>query len=91
MGFHVGDEVEWTSQAGGRTKKKVGVIVEVIHPGEIPEARAYSDLACKGIGFWRDKESYVVAVKDGKRAVKHYWPRVKGLTARKKDQQEEAS
>lgn len=61
--MNVGTQVEWKSQAGGYEKKKVGVIVEVVPPGESPKSEL------DGPGMARKTESYVVLV--GKT---NYWP-----------------
>jgi hypothetical protein len=63
----VGDEVTWTSQAGGVTKTKTGKVVHIVPPGEKP-----TDV--REPGMRRDHESYIV------RALgRRYWPRVSHL------------
>ena len=72
----LGKTVEWTSQAGGHTKTKRGVIVAVVPPRNSarvtcpPGTRV--DTACNG----RPEESYLVQV--GKKR-KLYWPLVNRL------------
>ena len=66
--FNLGDEANWTSQAGGYTRKKVGKIIEIVPAGIEPRSKL------KDPGMPRNHESYVVAV--GKT---NYWPRVGGL------------
>jgi hypothetical protein len=71
MSMKVGDEVTWTSQAGGSAKRKKGVIVQVVAARSMPEPlpKHY------GGGMWRDHESYVV---DCRKSLTHapntYWP-----------------
>ena len=93
--MNLGDKVEWTSQAGGRTKKKTGVIVAIVParnrhrltqciPG-LNMSQVYSKYntgPIDGGGLSRNHESYLVEVKTGKtEAAKKslYWPRVSGL------------
>ncbi len=78
--FKVGDTVEWTSQAGGFTKTKRGVVREVVPP----KGRMSSGMArgLSSIGSKRDHESYIVQVTTGaKGGVSTYWPRVSALRA----------
>jgi hypothetical protein len=65
--FNIGDRVEWTSQGGGISRKKVGEIVQIVPALERPDI--------KGWGNIRGHESYVVRVKGKGR----YWPRVSQL------------
>ncbi len=88
--FQLGDMVEWTSQAAGRTKIKVGKIIAVIAPNETPFLMSAYQKSYKlpnglEISYWktnyggglpRNFESYVVEVGNGKA---YYWPRVSGL------------
>jgi hypothetical protein len=68
--FAVGDAVTWISQAQGNTKRKDGIVVAYVAPGERPDRVAFPDLYTgPGCGWGRDGESYVVAV-----GRKHYWP-----------------
>ena len=69
--FTLGDMVEWTSQSGGYTKTKTGVIVEVVAPGKRPDRSRFFSLHM-GCGGGRKTFSFVVDC--GKRAPKHYWP-----------------
>jgi hypothetical protein len=73
--FNEGDEVTWSSQAGGRTKVKEGVVAEVV-PATCMSTRERFIALYKGngVGMHRYHESYVVLV--GKKA---YWPRVGAL------------
>ena len=66
--FRLGDKVSWKSQAGGWTKIKYGVIVEVVRPACWPK------LPLMDIGGSRNHESYIVLV-----GRKYYWPLVKNL------------
>lgn len=69
-----GDVVQWTSQAGGYTKTKVGKVVKVVGAGV---ELSYDDAT--SIRSWgtrpRTMESYLVDV-DGTM----YWPLTKNLT-----------
>jgi hypothetical protein len=71
MAFKVGDRVEWTSQAAGVTRTKVGVVEHVVAPREDPGPMSKNRVP----GMPRDHESYLVRVK-GRGC---YWPRVKAL------------
>ena len=65
----------------GICKEKIGQVVQVVPAGEIPDRKIAPDLfRGSGIGHPREHESYVVRVKTGKTAFKHYWPRVKALS-----------
>ena len=66
--FRLGHRVRWESQAGGWTKIKYGIIVEIVRPGREPH------LPIKDIGGSRNHESYIVLVDR-----KYYWPRVRYL------------
>lgn len=77
--FTVGDAVQWTSQAGGYTKTKSGIIVAVVPAKEsalnrIPEG--FIKPAPQTVGGYRDHESYLVQVGRQRRL---YWPRVANL------------
>lgn len=91
VAFQVGDDVEWTSQAGGQAKTKVGKVIAVIPPRVMPFKMKYGDESHYtlpdgqrisysrtnyGGGMARSAESYVVSVDDGKA---YYWPRVSSL------------
>ena len=76
MMFNVGDKVEWTSQAAGTTRVKVGEVLEVVPPWTNPRTRLREPR------FWRDHVSYVVrAVALGRKSgrASNYWPRVSAL------------
>ena len=81
MDFCTGDEVEWSSQAGGSHVTKRGIVVQVVDPEGLPNVVRYKDLASTGIGSPRRHKSYVVEVVIGKKitSVRHYWPRVSAL------------
>lgn len=85
MEFKLGDEVSWSSQAGGFEKVKIGVVVDVISAGEsILKSKFRRELDASTLP--RKEESYVVCVgaKPGSRAKpKYYWPRVSELKAHK--------
>ncbi len=77
----LGKTVEWSSQSGGFAKTKSGTVVEVVAVGKYPDRERFADLyRGPGVGTHRKMESYVVAVKTGKTAIRHYWPRPGGLT-----------
>ena len=66
--FKVGDRVRWTSQAGGYTRAKVGVVERIVP--------ANGQAGLKGTQFSRrDHDSYIVRVKG--RGL--YWPLVSKL------------
>jgi hypothetical protein len=71
MKLNVGDRVEWTSQAGGCTRTKAGIVEVVLRPGEQPAPLSKN----RNPGMPRDHESYLVRVKG--RGL--YWPRVAAL------------
>lgn len=74
--LQVGDQVEWTSQAGGYEVHKQGEVICVIPPGQRPDRDAFPALWKKpGPGSPREHKSYVVRVPG--RGV--YWPRVSAL------------
>lgn len=83
----LGDEVKWSSAAGGSTIEKKGTIIAVIsanqNPGEViyPLEDSGKYNTAYGGGFSRGHESYVVAVptKTRKGKPKIYWPFVKKL------------
>ena len=85
--FKVGDKVEWESGAGRGWKKKVGMVVGIVHPGQrFLLARTefklepYSFKSAYGGGAPRDHESYAVLVPHpGKGKPTLYWPRVSAL------------
>ena len=83
--FKEGDEVIWSSQAGGREKVKIGDVVEVIPAGRsILKSRFRSELDASTLP--RNEESYIVCVgpKPGSRAKpKYYWPRTSALSINK--------
>ena len=80
--FKEGDEVIWSSQAGGRMKVKIGEVVEVVPAGKsILKSRFRNELDASKLP--RDEESYIVCVgpKPGSRAKpKYYWPRTSALS-----------
>lgn len=81
--FKPGDLVTWTSQAGGNSKTKQGIVVAVIPA----EAAIRDALTAHELESWkldrffisisvRDHESYLIQVGKSKRL---YWPLVKYL------------
>jgi hypothetical protein len=77
MTFKVGDRVEWTSQAAGIARTKIGAVIEVVPPNGDPKSKL------REMGWSRDHESYVVrAVAQGRTSnarAATYWPRVSAL------------
>ena len=69
--MEIGDTVSWTSQAGGFSKTKTGVIVEAIPPHYSPDAKYNLHTISK-----RSSTSYVVKVGN-----KYYWPHRSKLQA----------
>lgn len=75
--FKPGDHVTWTSQAGGKSKTKQGIVIAVVPKFQpmgyaIPEGFKF-----KGFdGAVRFHESYLIQVGKSKRL---YWPLVKYL------------
>ena len=83
--FKEGDEVIWSSQAGGGWKVKVGDVVEVI-PAEVNVQKSRFSQFLGAPGLPRKEESYIVCVgpKPGSRAKpKYYWPRTSALSLNK--------
>ena len=79
--FRAGEKVEWTSQAGGYTKTKTGVILVVVPAGVCPKKHANSlelvnVLPPQYPGCPRDHETYLVQL--GRRT-RLYWPLVRNL------------
>lgn len=85
--FKLGDKVSWSSQSAGSTTTKTGEIVLVVPP--LTNCKLYVNhnlhadqytSAVDGHGY-REHESYVVAVPQGRKArPKLYWPLVKKLS-----------
>lgn len=75
--FKRGDEVTWTSQASGYSKKKRGVIQRALKEGDTPNLKEHAGLRKNGAQSCtpRDHRSYIVKTADGKL----YWPLVKYL------------
>lgn len=92
--MEIGNKVKWTSQAGGNTKTKHGVVVAIVpaldrihnvvrpflNPGNIPKIRKYKE-AFDAASYPRDHKSYVIEVPSvsGKGKSTLYWPRVSQL------------
>ena len=72
----LGSMVEWTSQANGNPRTKIGVVIKVLEPNYPPEW-LNKEYKTKSRGK-RDHESYLVCVPspDG---TEFFWPRVKDL------------
>lgn len=74
----LGDVVTWTSQAGGYSKTKEGVIVAVVPPNGDPRDYIPAGLKLDGPGYPRSTESYLIRVRS---LTKLYWPFVGNLRA----------
>lgn len=85
--YKVGDAVQWTSQAGGSTKTKVGKVIAVIQGGSNSAERANGEIkkrvragthrSAYGGGWARPDVSYVVEVPQGTTGRAKpilYWP-----------------
>lgn len=77
LSMKVGDEVTWTSQAGGYTRTKRGTIVAVVPARRDPRGYIPRGRRLDGPGLPRDHESYLVDA--GRHGL--YWPRVSALKA----------
>lgn len=74
--FDCGDMVEWESQAGGHSKKKVGKVIDILVPGDMPRHEING-----GTGFARKQMSYVVSVEFRPGRFRNYWPIASKLRA----------
>lgn len=76
--FQIGDTATWTSQAGGKSKTKKGIVLYVIPPAIVPKNHVTAGgWNWKRVGVtFRDHESYLIQVGKSKRL---YWPLVKYL------------
>lgn len=85
--FKVGDSVQWTSQAGGSTKTKIGTVVALVPGGRSSaehvrsevdrRVRAGTHRSAFGGGWDRPEPSYLVEVPQGTTARAKpvlYWP-----------------
>lgn len=78
--FGLGELVEWSSQAGGCNKRKVGSVVAIVEAGVTPwqEPGLYDCSEYKRMfdGYARKHKSYLVSVlsKSGRGKAKLYWP-----------------
>lgn len=88
--LRVGDNVTWTSQAGGNTKTKTGKVIAVIPGGPSSAEQADKEIRSRqragthrsafGGGWSRAEESYVVEVPQGPKAKPVlYWPKANAL------------
>lgn len=76
--FKLGQMVEWTSQAGGNPRTKIGIVVKIVRAG-YPGELIHEDFRTKSRGK-RDHESYVICVPNPEGA-EFFWPRVNHLKA----------
>lgn len=79
--FKLGQMVEWTSQANGHKRTKIGIVVKVVRPG-YPGELIHEDFRTKSRGK-RDHESYVICVPNPDSA-EFFWPRVSQLASAKR-------
>ena len=83
MELKFGDKVTWKSQAGGKETRKQGEIVYILLRTENPY-NSFPFIDDYQIMFdyptrFRNHESYLVKVENGKKQPKLYWPLVKYL------------
>jgi hypothetical protein len=73
--LELNSSVEWTSQAQGTAKTKIGRIAQIVEPGELPSRELFPTLfTSAGVGSARKVISYVVVVgKEGRKGLV-YWP-----------------
>lgn len=83
--FTVNDTVAWTSQAGGKSKSKVGRVVHLVPAGRLPDPRHYPRIARESISP-RNHDSVIVLVDDVA-----YWPRMSLLRRAKAQAPEETA
>lgn len=74
--YEMGQMVEWTSQANGNVRTKIGIVVRVLRPHYSAE-NVSEDYGTKSRGQ-RNHESYVVCVPNPDKA-EFFWPRVSQL------------
>lgn len=74
--FRVGDVVEWTSQANGTYRTKVGIVMDIIRDGYSPYNRYGLN---KDRDDFRDHDSYIVGIPHVGKQMEYFWPRVKHL------------
>ncbi len=88
--FKLNDVVEWSSHGSYYTRKKRGVIVNVVPEGTVANSLFYLKRLIKKIGKFdtcalgwagpRNHESYLVLDEEKTKGMfKIYWPRVKSL------------
>lgn len=75
MHLSVGQKVTWTSQSGGISKTKIGIIEQVVDADDLPDRDSFPQLYKQGIGMSRGHKTYVVRVEN-----KLYWPRTRALS-----------
>lgn len=75
--FKTGEEVTWKSQAKGVMKVKVGKVLAILEPGQLPETLGFkNNKTLRGAKSPREVVSYIIQVGNTV-----YWPKVKGLVA----------
>lgn len=90
MGFAIGDQVEWTSQAGGYTKTKQGTVLAVVPKDADPQevlatiGMRLTDFRTKSWGSAlgsRPQESYLITIPSasGHGMPMIFWPLSKNL------------
>lgn len=86
--FKIGDKVTWSSQSGGSTTSKTGIVVAIVQLGIDPsriqflKGAGIATLSRRFDGGPRQEISYLVAVRPGKTDKSSpvvYWPRVQNL------------
>jgi hypothetical protein len=89
--FNIGDRVQWSSQSLGAARTKVGTIIAIVPPDELPSRFIPSEYRLRH-KMWtpyltRGHESYIVVGykvgvggdRVGRKWVVLYWPMVKNL------------
>lgn len=75
--FSIGQLIEWTSQANGNARTKIGIVVDVLKPC-YPTEWVNAKYKTRSHGHARDHESYIICVPSPDGA-EFFWPRVHGL------------
>lgn len=83
--FKVGELLEWNSQAHGKNRTKIGVIIKAIpaHTGITYYNDQHTLWKIDGPGAPRNHESYIVAIPHADKPTEFFWPKV-GVLAKAK-------
>lgn len=87
--FKVGDLIEWTSQAGGYNRTKIGIVIKALPIGLAPDdfgGFGGNNLLWKihRPGKGRNHESYIIALPHPDKPTEFFWPKVGQLTKSKR-------